>query len=110
MVHSSGKYFRIPKVLVAFANSLMHSKRIGAVRLERLTTSLFLDVVYILRKPRCAYILESEKHNLDFIVMPNGEEQVARDALLRANHAAGRNVMDAPEEDMHKIWDDMRIV
>ncbi|KAJ7750921.1 hypothetical protein DFH07DRAFT_826956 [Mycena maculata] len=72
--------------------------------------SEFLHAFEENRKTRCAYILQSEQNNLDFIVMPDGEKQVARDALLRANQAAGRNVMDAPEEEMHKIWDDMRIV
>ncbi|KAJ7159060.1 hypothetical protein C8R43DRAFT_1105536 [Mycena crocata] len=62
------------------------------------------------RKPRCAYILQSENRNVNFITLPHGESQAARDASMRANHAAGRNVMDAPEADMQHIWDDMRTV
>jgi hypothetical protein len=63
-----------------------------------------------LSKPRCAHILQSEKDQIDFITFPDGEEQIARDGTMRANHAAGLNVLDTPETDMQHIWDNMRIV
>ncbi|KAJ7429388.1 hypothetical protein B0H11DRAFT_2409446 [Mycena galericulata] len=69
----------------------------------------FLNAFEENRKPRCAFIFECEKKNLDFIVLPDGEEQVARDALLRANQAAGRNALDV-DQYLHRIWDDIRTV
>ncbi|KAJ7611800.1 hypothetical protein FB45DRAFT_1037437 [Roridomyces roridus] len=63
------------------------------------------------RKPRASYILQAEHKNIAFICMPDGPKQVERDASLRANHAAGRSVLDAPrDEDMHKIWEDLSVV
>lgn len=44
------------------------------------------------------------------MTMPDGEKQIARDATMRANHVAGRNVLDAPETDMHAMWDSMRMM
>ncbi|KAJ7614921.1 hypothetical protein FB45DRAFT_1064549 [Roridomyces roridus] len=62
------------------------------------------------RKPRCAYILSTEQNHIEFTCMPDGDKQIARDETLRANEAAGRNVLDAPDVDMHRIWEDMSIV
>ncbi|KAF7335706.1 FAD-binding-3 domain-containing protein [Mycena venus] len=45
-----------------------------------------------------------------FMTLPDGEKQISRDAMMRANHAAGRNVLDAPEEDMHTLWENLRKV
>ncbi|KAJ7689581.1 hypothetical protein B0H17DRAFT_634236 [Mycena rosella] len=58
------------------------------------------------RRPRCAYILQAEKKNIGFFTLPGGEKQAARDASMRANQAAGVDVMEAPEADMQHIWDD----
>ncbi|KAJ7926409.1 hypothetical protein B0H13DRAFT_2653845 [Mycena leptocephala] len=61
------------------------------------------------RKPRCAYILQAEKKHVGFITLPDGHEQISRDATMRANHAAGRNVLDVPEaNDILGVWDELR--
>ncbi|KAJ7657378.1 hypothetical protein DFH06DRAFT_1328190 [Mycena polygramma] len=70
----------------------------------------FLHAFQEHRKPRCAHIRQSEQNHVDFITLPDGEQQIARDATMRANHAAGLNVLDTPESDMQSIWDDMRLV
>ncbi|KAJ6573487.1 hypothetical protein DFH09DRAFT_388963 [Mycena vulgaris] len=62
------------------------------------------------RKQRCSYIIQSEKNNVKFISIPDGEKQETRDTSMRANHAAGLDAMDAPEADMQSIMDDIRMV
>ncbi|KAJ7679135.1 hypothetical protein DFH06DRAFT_505680 [Mycena polygramma] len=59
------------------------------------------------REPRCARIRQIEKELLTAITIPDGDVQVGRDAAMRANHAAGRNVM---EGDYHQMLDDFRMV
>ncbi|KAJ7831474.1 hypothetical protein B0H13DRAFT_2289250 [Mycena leptocephala] len=61
------------------------------------------------RKPRCAFILQAEKNHVGFITLPDGHKQISRDATMRANHAAGRNVLDVPEAgDILGMWDELR--
>ncbi|KAJ6561942.1 hypothetical protein B0H19DRAFT_1143097 [Mycena capillaripes] len=59
------------------------------------------------REPRCARIRQMEKELIGIITLPDGEMQVGRDASMRANHAAGRNVMDG---DLHQMLEDIRMV
>lgn len=44
------------------------------------------------------------------MTLPDGEMQMGRDAAMRASHAAGRNVMDAPSGDLQDMHDDLRMV
>lgn len=47
------------------------------------------------------------------MALPDGPMQAGRDASMRANEAAGRNVMDSGDQDAEQIsamWDDMRMV
>jgi hypothetical protein len=62
------------------------------------------------RKPRCTHIDLSEKQYIDVMALPDGPMQAARDAAMRANEAAGRNVMDAGNLDLQQMWDGMRMV
>lgn len=62
------------------------------------------------RGQRCARIREMEKQVIGAITLPDGEMQVQRDAAMRASHAMGRNVMDAPESDLQDMHDDMRMM
>ncbi|KAJ7123109.1 hypothetical protein C8R44DRAFT_160970 [Mycena epipterygia] len=62
------------------------------------------------REERCFRIREMEKQYIGFTTLPDGEMQVGRDAAMRANHAAGRFVMDGPEGDMENILNDTRMV
>ncbi|KAJ7166045.1 hypothetical protein C8R46DRAFT_293641 [Mycena filopes] len=62
------------------------------------------------RKPRCARIDQSEMQYVDVMALPFGPMQAGRDAAMRANEAAGRNVMDAGEVSLQAMWDDMRMV
>ncbi|KAJ7140828.1 hypothetical protein C8R44DRAFT_974572 [Mycena epipterygia] len=59
------------------------------------------------REERCARICETEKQYIEAITIPDGEMQEARDAGMRANHAAGRNVLDG---DMEQMLEDTRMV
>ncbi|KAJ6603718.1 hypothetical protein B0H10DRAFT_2079058 [Mycena sp. CBHHK59/15] len=70
----------------------------------------FLHAFELQRKPRCTYINHSEKQYLETLTLPDGPLQEERDATMRANEAAGRNVMDAPEADLQQIWESMRKV
>ncbi|KAF7323836.1 FAD-binding-3 domain-containing protein [Mycena kentingensis (nom. inval.)] len=63
------------------------------------------------RKPRCLHIYQSEKQYIDMMALPHGAMQAERDASMRANDAAGRNVMDSGDEHaLQRMWDDMRMV
>ncbi|KAJ7039389.1 hypothetical protein C8F04DRAFT_1086640 [Mycena alexandri] len=62
------------------------------------------------RKPRCLHINKSETQYVDIMALPFGPMQAGRDAAMRANEAAGRNVMDAGEAHLQDMWDDMRMV
>jgi len=62
------------------------------------------------RRDRCCRIRNADKQYITTLTLPDGEMQEARDALMRANQAAGRNVMDAPESDLQQIIDEMRMV
>ncbi|KAJ7616434.1 hypothetical protein FB45DRAFT_1034752 [Roridomyces roridus] len=73
----------------------------------------FLSAFQEHRKPRCAHINLSEKSYVEAMALPDGEAQEGRDAAMRANEAAGRNVMDSgdhSEEELSAMWDDMRMV
>ncbi|KAJ7451791.1 hypothetical protein B0H11DRAFT_2246219 [Mycena galericulata] len=62
------------------------------------------------RRHRCFQIRGFEKRYIDLITLPDGKMQANRDELMRANHAAGRNVMDGPESDLLQMLDDTRMV
>ncbi|KAJ6509748.1 hypothetical protein DFH09DRAFT_1198750 [Mycena vulgaris] len=70
----------------------------------------FLNAFQEHREPRCARIREMEKQIIGTITLPDGEMQVQRDAAMRASHAMGRNVLDAPDSDLQGMHDDMRMV
>ncbi|KAF7289943.1 FAD-binding-3 domain-containing protein [Mycena indigotica] len=73
--------------------------------------SEFLNAFEEVRKPRCLHIYQSEKTYIDVMALPDGPHQEGRDAAMRANNAAGRNVMDSGDEDsLQTMWDDMRMV
>ncbi|KAJ7619693.1 hypothetical protein FB45DRAFT_931433 [Roridomyces roridus] len=55
------------------------------------------------REPRCTRIRDMDQEYVDILCLPDGEMQEGRDALFRANQAAGRN---AVEGDMQKIYED----
>ncbi|KAJ7734227.1 hypothetical protein B0H16DRAFT_1577969 [Mycena metata] len=57
------------------------------------------------RKPRCQQINQVKMHSMDIIPLAF-PMQAERDAAMRANEAAGRNVMDAGEA----MWDHGRMV
>ncbi|KAJ6520799.1 hypothetical protein DFH09DRAFT_1193753 [Mycena vulgaris] len=70
----------------------------------------FLNAFQEHREPRCARIREMENQLIGTITLPDGEMQVQRDAGMRASHAMGRNVMDAPDSDLQDMQDDMLMV
>ncbi|KAJ7174615.1 hypothetical protein C8R46DRAFT_1347724 [Mycena filopes] len=69
----------------------------------------FLNAFEENRKPRSERINKSELQHIQIMALPFGPEQEGRDAAMRANEAAGRNVMDASET-LQEMWDDMRMV
>jgi len=63
------------------------------------------------RRDRCSRIRGFEEQYIaSFLTLPDGEMQTQRDALMRANQAAGRNVMDGPESGLQQMLDDTRMV
>ncbi|KAF7300700.1 FAD-binding-3 domain-containing protein [Mycena chlorophos] len=71
----------------------------------------FLNAFEEVRKPRCSHIYQSEKTYIDVMALPDSPMQQARDSAMRANDAAGRNLMDSGDEDsLQTMWDDMRMV
>ncbi|KAJ7314292.1 hypothetical protein DFH08DRAFT_1042040 [Mycena albidolilacea] len=63
------------------------------------------------RKPRCSVIDASEKEYINLMALPDGPIRVKHVAGMRANAAAGRNVMDSGDlNDLGQIWDNMRDV
>jgi len=70
----------------------------------------FLHAFQEHREPRCSHIRDTEKQYIGGITLPDGEMQAGRDAAMRANHTAGRDVMDTPGSDAEKMLDDTRVV
>ncbi|KAJ7057799.1 hypothetical protein C8F01DRAFT_1151111 [Mycena amicta] len=71
----------------------------------------FLNAFEETRKPRCLHIYQSEKTYIDIMALPDSPMQEGRDAAMRANEAAGRNIMDSGDADsLQTMWDDMRMV
>ncbi|KAJ6594368.1 hypothetical protein B0H19DRAFT_59045 [Mycena capillaripes] len=62
------------------------------------------------RRDRCSRIRDAEKQYIASITLPDGEMQAERDASMRANQAAGRNVMDGPKSHVSRMLDEMRMV
>jgi salicylate hydroxylase len=62
------------------------------------------------RRDRCFRIRDADKQYITTLTLPDGEMQESRDALMRANQAAGRNVMDGPESALQDIIDEMRLI
>ncbi|KAJ7038499.1 hypothetical protein C8F04DRAFT_1255779 [Mycena alexandri] len=53
------------------------------------------------------------RSTVDIMALPfmiRGPMQAERDAAMRGNKAAGRNVIDAGEAHLQDMWDDMRMV
>jgi len=69
----------------------------------------FLHAFQEHREPRCYHIREQERAYIGVITLPDGEMQEARDVTMRANQAAGRNVMDVPEANLQDMMDEMRM-
>lgn len=66
---------------------------------------LILSAYEEIRQPRCADTQESERRKRDFICMPHGPEQRARDAGLReAMEKALLDWDDADEEFLREAW------
>ncbi|KAJ7687821.1 hypothetical protein B0H17DRAFT_1135994 [Mycena rosella] len=88
-----GKYSRILAMPIAFRSSYMRLRNIGM-------------------RDRCHRIEGIEKQYIQVITLPDGEMQRARDAAMRVNVAAGRNVMDpGPDEsNLHQIIEDTRMI
>ncbi|KAJ7128760.1 hypothetical protein C8R43DRAFT_1210140 [Mycena crocata] len=70
----------------------------------------FLSAFDERRRARCVSILQSEHQYINVMSLPDGPLQIERDALMRANEAAGRNILDAAATDLQQIWEDMRQV
>ncbi|KAF8199855.1 hypothetical protein K438DRAFT_669485 [Mycena galopus ATCC 62051] len=70
----------------------------------------FLSAFHDHRRKRCSPIRDVEKQQIALITLPDGEKQAERDALMRENQAAGRNVMDSPQSDLHKMLEEIRWV
>ncbi|KAK6977622.1 FAD-binding-3 domain-containing protein [Favolaschia claudopus] len=88
----------------AFIGKLFsHSRKPARVR-------EFMSAFEETRKARCLHIDHSEKQYIDVMALPDGPMQATRDAAMRANEAAGRNVMDAADVDLQQMWDDMRMI
>ncbi|KAJ7661458.1 hypothetical protein DFH06DRAFT_374060 [Mycena polygramma] len=63
------------------------------------------------RKSRCLHIDGAEKKYIAVMALPDGPMQAGRDSVMRANEAAGRNVMDSGDlSELQGMWDDMRMV
>ncbi|KAJ6526912.1 hypothetical protein DFH09DRAFT_1152145 [Mycena vulgaris] len=102
-----------PIALHAYSVSLEDGAFIGKVfshTRDRERIPEFLHAFEEHRKPRCARILEMEMGYIDLITLPDGEKQLARDDMMRANHAVGRNVFDAPESRLQQMLDRTRMV
>ncbi|KAF7310326.1 FAD-binding-3 domain-containing protein [Mycena indigotica] len=61
------------------------------------------------RRARCASIRGIDAAYIGMITTPDGPAQAGRDAMMRANAAAGRNVFQA-EGDMQEMLDETRMV
>ncbi|KAF7371325.1 FAD-binding-3 domain-containing protein [Mycena sanguinolenta] len=59
------------------------------------------------REPRVSHLLDIEDEYRYYILMPDGETQVERDAAFRARHAIGQNVFDG---DLEHMMEDVRIM
>ncbi|KAJ7661739.1 hypothetical protein B0H17DRAFT_1212139 [Mycena rosella] len=56
------------------------------------------------RRDRCHRIQDIQKQYITFITLPDGEMQIERDATLRANAAAGLNVMGPNPDSEENNW------
>ncbi|KAJ7140894.1 hypothetical protein C8R44DRAFT_238342 [Mycena epipterygia] len=71
----------------------------------------FLNAFEEHRKNRCVAIAAAEMQYIDVMALPDGEMQAGRDAAMRANEAAGRNVMDSGDDTgLQQMWDEMRMI
>ncbi|KAJ7687833.1 hypothetical protein B0H17DRAFT_1069413, partial [Mycena rosella] len=60
------------------------------------------------RRDRCYRIRDAEKDYISgLITLPDGEMQVVRDAAMRANTAAGRNLMDPNPDSEESTWQEI---
>ncbi|KAJ7689547.1 hypothetical protein B0H17DRAFT_1202191 [Mycena rosella] len=70
-----------------------------------------LNAFQAYRKQRCAVIDKSEKQYIDMMAIPDGEMQAGRDAAMRSNTAAGRNVMESEgDAELQAMWENMQWV
>ncbi|KAF7335651.1 FAD-binding-3 domain-containing protein [Mycena venus] len=70
----------------------------------------FLHAFQEHREPRCSRIRDTEKQYIGGITLQDGEMQAWRDAAMRANHAAGKDVMDSVGGDAEQMLEDTRMV
>jgi hypothetical protein len=82
----------------------MHSKNTGVNPLQLLAVHSVDSLSKNQRRRRCAAIVATEKRIVEFITLPDGEKQAARDASLRGSLA-----MDTPVDYMQYIRDDLQM-
>ncbi|KAJ7629717.1 hypothetical protein DFH06DRAFT_1480277 [Mycena polygramma] len=71
----------------------------------------FLWAFQDIRQPRCAAATESETHIMQYMCMPKGDEQEARDAGLRAKNAVGIQALQAgDDEEETQEWREVKEV
>ncbi|KAJ6468076.1 hypothetical protein C8R47DRAFT_1151703 [Mycena vitilis] len=61
------------------------------------------------RQARCAHIRDTDKQYIGGITLEDGEVQAARNAAMRANTAAGRDVMKSAGADAEEMLEEMRV-
>ncbi|KAI6112191.1 hypothetical protein EV401DRAFT_2058917 [Pisolithus croceorrhizus] len=68
----------------------------------------FLHAFQDLREGRCARVLNSERCNLSFRMMPNGPEQEERDSAMRERRARGLSVFSSGGGKLTEQWDQIK--
>ncbi|KAJ7101478.1 hypothetical protein B0H15DRAFT_816225 [Mycena belliarum] len=102
-----------PAALHTYSVALEDGAFIGKVfshTRDRVRIPEFFNAFEEHRRPRCMQIREIEKRYIELITLPDGGRQKARDEAMRANHAAGRNVMEVPGSDLQQMVDATRMI
>lgn len=68
----------------------------------------FLHAFQDLREGRCARVLNSERCNLNFRMLPNGPDQEERDNAMRERHARGISVFGSGGGKLTEQWDQLK--
>ncbi|KAJ7822745.1 hypothetical protein B0H14DRAFT_3146237 [Mycena olivaceomarginata] len=69
----------------------------------------FLHAYEESRKERCSIIDLEEKRYIQIMSLPDGDEQHLRDETMRANTAAGKNVLEAEGDNLQEVWERMTV-